>query len=208
MPATLLEIEKSYQKADTLEAKFEQNKKIESFGREKKSEGVVRFKRPSKFRWETFEPDPGVLVSDGRTFWHYTPPFDETDSGQLLIRKSTEVQSEFARALLSGRFSSLKGLKIADLSRGRFALTPAAGSAGNVIRALLEIDLKAKLIHRVTLEHEGGNKTDIFLSQIELGKTLSEEMFVFQAPERTRIVDESVSESSGKKTPAPKKMSH
>src|SRR5690606_34882256 len=112
----------------------------------KTSEGILQAKRPDKVRWETVSPDPNLLVSDGSRFWFYTPPLEEGERGQVMIRKSNEIQSQLATALLSGSFSVAKNMKIQAKGPSRFELIPKPGSAGTVTRAEIQVDPQEKLI--------------------------------------------------------------
>ena len=190
LPKALQDVEAKYTKAATLQAQFTQVNDVASLKSKKTSSGVLMVKRPGKLRWETLKPDMNLLVSDGTHFWFYTPPFDEGEHGQLIERKSSQVQSRIANALLSGSFSIAKDMKITQESASRFLLVPKAGSAGTVKRAQIEIDPKEKLIRRVTLEHQGGNRSEITLDKIELGKDLGDEAFVFKAPPNTDKVSQ------------------
>lgn len=189
LPKLLAEVEKKYADAATVLAEFEQVNKVAALNRTEKTSGNIAVKRPGKVRWQTLLPEPNLFVSDGRTYWFYTPPFDEEEPGQVIIRQSNEVQSELANALLSGSFSKTEGMKIEEKSPSHFVLHPKKGSAGTVREAEVHVDPEKKLIERVVLEHEGGNRSDIRLSEIQLGKPLEDRMFHFTPPPNTERID-------------------
>ena len=124
-------------------------------------------------------------MSNGKIFWFYTPPFDLGENGQLIERRSSEVQSQVATALLSGEFSKVPGIQVKQKSDSTFLITPKSGTAGSVIRAEVTLDLSKNLIQKVALDHRGGNRSEISLSQIELGKPLPDDFFIFKAPPNT-----------------------
>ncbi|OFZ82525.1 MAG: outer membrane lipoprotein carrier protein LolA [Bdellovibrionales bacterium RIFOXYD1_FULL_53_11] len=190
LPPLLKEIESKYAAAVTLLVRFKQVNDVAAMKQRKVSSGMIAAKRPNKIRWETLEPDPNLLVSDGRVFWFYTPPFDKDERGQLIKRRTSQVQSRVATALLSGAFSIAKDMKIKRKNDTTFTLTPKPGTAGTVKRAEISVNLQKKIIERVILEHKGGNRSEITLSSIELGKKLGDEMFVFTAPPSTDLVEE------------------
>lgn len=190
LPLLLKEVEKKYSKSETLEADFVQINETKTTGQKKKSTGVILFKRPDKVRWETHTPDKSLLVSDGKTAWHYTPPFDEEENGQVIIRKAAELNTRLTHALLSGRFSSAKDMEILDKGSNRFILLPKRGSAGTVKEAEIEIDPAEKVIRKITLEHKGGNRSEITLTKVELGKNLPEPLFHFEIPPNTDRITE------------------
>lgn len=188
LPALLKEVEALYAKAGTLSADFTQINEIASLQVKKPSSGVIRAKRPDKIRWETHKPDMNVLVSDGHTFWFYTPPMDEGDRGQVIERKSSQIQSKLANALLSASFSGgpvTRTMKIQQTGPGAFTLTPKKGTAGTVLEAKVEVDEQKKIIKKVVLSHQDGNRTEILLTNIELGKPMRDEDFVFTPPPNT-----------------------
>jgi len=186
----LEEVEKKYADAKTLTADFTQLTTSASLGQTKTSSGKIFLKRPSKVRWETENPDKNLLVSDGSRFSYYTPPFDIGEKGQVLEKKSSEVQSKLANALLSGSFSMARDMKIKMDGKNTFLLTPKKGSAGTVKRAKIEVNPEEKLIQKVILDHEGGNHAEISLTHIELGKKLQDQLFEFQIPPNTDKVTE------------------
>ncbi|MBL7716990.1 MAG: outer membrane lipoprotein chaperone LolA [Bdellovibrionales bacterium] len=188
LPPLLQEVEAKYTAAQTIEAKFTQTTFQKALGKSKESNGTLKIKRPNKVRWETEAPDKNLLVSDGQTFWFYTPPFEEGDSGQLMTKKTAEVQSRMANALLSGSFSMAKDMKIEPIEGSRFVLIPKKGTAGTVIRAEIAIDPKTKIIQSVFLTHAGGNEARIRLSQIQLGKAEADATFQFKAPPGTEVL--------------------
>jgi outer membrane lipoprotein carrier protein len=59
---------------------------------------VFRLKRPDGFYWETLDPWPELIVTDGESLWHYEP-----DLMQVSIEDWNPDQSELTAQLLSGR---------------------------------------------------------------------------------------------------------
>ena len=185
LPLLLSEVEAIYKKSGTLTAEFSQEKFVASLKMKKNSSGVLWVKRPKSFRWQTHEPDPNILVSNGTKTWFYTPPFDETEPGQVIVRKSSEVQSQLLNALLMGAFSSYNKMKIRTLSSEEYLLTPQAGTAADIQKIRIKIDPKKKHITQVHLTHKGGNTSQITLSKITLGGKLTEDLFIFTPPANT-----------------------
>ncbi len=190
LPEELIAIEKKYLEAKTLEADFAQKDDVKLTGSKKESSGVLMIRHPNQFRWETLKPDKNLLVSDGRMFWFYSPPFEAGERGQLIEKKTSEVQSELANALLSGAFSKIRGLEVKKLTPIRFKLIPSAGIAGTVQSAEIEIDAAKNTINKLFLEHAGGNKTEITLSNIKLAGKINDAYFRFNTPPGTDVIRE------------------
>jgi chaperone LolA len=128
LPPLLKKIERKYTQANTMTAEFTQINFSAAFGTKKKSSGVIYFKRPSKIRWETYEPDRNLMVSNGKIFWFYTPPFAQNESGQVIEKSASGVQSKLANALLSGAFSLGGFVTIKQTSPTQFQLVPIPGN--------------------------------------------------------------------------------
>lgn len=190
LPAALQAVEANYLATKTLVAQFEQTESSAALGTQKVSRGQIRIKHPDLLRWETRAPDSSLVVTDGKRLWFYTPPFDAAEPGQLIERSAAQVQSRLANALLSGSFSILGDMKIESLGSERYAIRPPRGSAGSVERAEFEIDPKSQVIKRVRLEHRGGNRSEVVLSQISLGDDLDDQLFKFTPPPNTQRVQE------------------
>ncbi len=191
LPPLLGEVQAQYQKVSGIEARFNQETDVKATRQIKKAKGRIWIKRPNKLRWETLEPDPNILVSDGQTFWFYTPPFDPTERGQVIIKKTAQVQTRFLNSLLSGSFDFGNGaVSIEDRMRGKFLLRPKAGTAGDVQSAEIEIDPIKKTIHRVELVHASGNRTTIKLEELKLVGKIEDKWFRFIPDKNTdKIVE-------------------
>lgn len=190
MPPLLTKTEKKYAEGKSFVADFEQVNEIATTRTKKKSAGQIFFKIPGKLRWQTTSPNPSILVTDGKVYWFYTPPFDPSERGQVLIRKASRVGSQLANQLLGGQFSKSKLLKVEAKGLNRFSILPNPGAAGDVRRAEVKINPESFLIEEVFLEHQGGNTSRIQLSGVKLGATLEDEMFRFKAPEKTEEIYE------------------
>ncbi len=184
LPPLLLEVQSQYQKSTGIEAQFDQITDIRATKQVKKAKGRIWIKRPNKLRWETLEPDPNILVSDGKTFWFYTPPFDKDERGQVIVKKTAQVQTQFLNALLSGSFDFDKNAtSVETRSANVFLLRPKAGTAGDVQIAQITVDQAKHTISEVLLTHTSGNRTEIKLREINLHPKLEDALFRF-TPDR------------------------
>ena len=191
LPPLLQEVQAQYQKSAGIQAQFTQSTEIKATRQTKKAQGRIWIKRPGKLRWETLEPDPNILVSDGKVYWFYTPPFDTGERGQVIIRKKSQVQTQFLNGLLSGTFDFGKGaVTVAEKTKNIFLLKPKTGTAGDVSIAEVEIESAKKMISRVTLTHTSGNTTRIELQEISLVSKLEDSLFRFTVDKNTdKIVE-------------------
>lgn len=184
LPVLLEEVQKEYQKSAGIEAEFDQMTHVKSTKSDKKAHGKIWIKHPNKLRWETISPDQNILVSDGKFFWFYTPPFEKGDRGQVIIKKSAQIQTQFLNALLSGSFDFSKTkTQIETKSANVFLLKPSENTAGDVKTAEVTINVGTKKIEKVSLVHVSGNETSIQLKEIKLLPNLADTLFRF-VPDR------------------------
>lgn len=188
MPALLIQVEQKYAAAKQFSAEFTQVKEISALKQTKTSSGKIYIRFPNLLRWETLKPDPTTLVGDGKKYWVYTPPFDPSENGQVIVQDALEIQSDVATALLSGSFSKLKSLQIHALKNSEFRIIPRTGTAGDVKEATISVDSKSKTIRKVVLKHMGGNITTLELAQIKLGDPIPDLQFKFTPPPKTDVI--------------------
>jgi outer membrane lipoprotein carrier protein len=69
-------VQERYERVRDLEARFTQKSKSVALGggaQEMRARGVALFAKPGRMRWTYEEPEPSVVVSDGKTLWIYDP---------------------------------------------------------------------------------------------------------------------------------------
>jgi len=183
VPQMLLEIEKKYSKSKTLSAHFTQSvTKPEWNVTGQQSSGMIYVRRPNQYRWETKEPNEHLLIFTGKSFINYSPPFENGDRGEYSVQKA-KGQPPLLSALLMGSFSSAKEMTVESITDVRYALTPkSTKGAGGVKRAEIVIDSLRKVIEKVSIEFEGGNKTEVSLSSIRFGDQFPKGLFDLQKP--------------------------
>lgn len=186
VPIELMAVEKAYTQAGSLQADFEQEEFSAAFNDKKNSTGRLTWKSPDRLRWETLTPDPGLVVSNGKTLWVYTPPFDPSENGQVLIRKASQVKGRLFDALLAARFSKAvrQGLIIEKIGTGKFELR----LKGVLKKASLQLDPERPLISLLTLEYQDGNRSTITLKNATLGVETKADHFEFKIPTKTEVL--------------------
>ncbi|MBI2604542.1 MAG: outer membrane lipoprotein chaperone LolA [Deltaproteobacteria bacterium] len=180
------ELRKSYGDSKTLVARFTQKRK-NILGEVKESSGTIEVKRPNKFRWETFAPEKSLLVANAKRVWYYTPPFRSGEKGQLMIRKSTDVQSQVAIDLLAGSADLKKAFHAQRLGEQHYELKPIK-SAGDISKIELFLERSTKLVYKIVLTHSTGNETELALQNVKLGTRLDDSRFEFKAPPGTEEI--------------------
>ena len=139
-------------------------------------------KRPDGFYWETLEPFPELIVTDGESLWNYQP-----DLLQLTIDDWQTDQSELAAQLLGGQINA-----VAE----SYAIEAVAieGQPGSAEFYLTPLD-PSSLYERVTLYFENREPASILLVSTNGQRTLWEfynrqvnlslasDQFVFPVPD-------------------------
>ncbi|MCB1649257.1 MAG: outer membrane lipoprotein chaperone LolA [Pseudomonadales bacterium] len=152
-------------------------------------ESGIRFmlKRPNGFYWETLEPYPELIVTDGRQLWNYQP-----DLLQVTIEDWDNEHSELAAQLLNGR--------IDEIEQDYFINGGRVGD-GNAYEFILEPVDPASLYERVTLyfrdnslgsihiDNGNGQRTFWEFFNAQVNAPIDDSAFVFTAPEDIEIID-------------------
>ena len=152
-------------------------------------ESLIKFKlkRPDGFYWETLDPYPELIVTDGTTLWNYQP-----DLLQVTIEDWESERSELAAQLLNGRMEEIE----AD-----YFITGGDIGNGPAWDFVLEPVDPASLYERVTLYFregrldaihvDNGNGQRTFWEFFEhiLDEPLADDVFVFVAPADIEVLD-------------------
>lgn len=145
--------------------------------------------RPDGFYWETLDPFPELVVTDGNTLWNYQP-----DLEQVVIEDWDSAQSELAAQLLSGRTDKLSEEYRIDVapdageSESLFQLHPL--DADSVYRVIRISFLKQEL-ESIHLDNKNGQQTLWQFSDLQRNKELEQTLFEFEPPAGIEVVDNS-----------------
>jgi len=185
--ALIRKVQSSYQTIDTISGGFVQRSTLAGFGDfEEQSEGRVFFKKPGKMRWEYQSPEEELFLLNDNTFWHYQPR-----DNQVLIDELGEILvSDLPIAFLLG---------VGNLEQ-EFNLTGACRTAeGLLLRLVPKLKIKQGDLKEFSLLVDagkntplgakiinfGGNQNAIFLTNVQLGRPISDEQFEAKFPDGT-----------------------
>jgi outer membrane lipoprotein carrier protein len=193
---SLAKLQSSYKKTASLEADFLQEVYQASLGRTKTSKGSLKLSKPNLARWEIYEPEASVMVSNGRKLSYYTPDARGKGKGQVIERRSTDLQNQPLFRILTGQsaldseFTIEKNTPVDGAEPGEkwteLVLKPAK-KMGDVATVQLKVDSKY-LIRELITESETGNKTKITLQNQVLGAKLPPALFEFKPPADTEVL--------------------
>ncbi|MFG1489144.1 outer membrane lipoprotein chaperone LolA [Oceanospirillum sp. HFRX-1_2] len=172
-------------KMETLDADFQQRILDAKGSRLQEVSGHLSLARPGKFYWETENPFPQTVVSDGETLWLYDP-----DLEQVTVQQMDPSQNRTPAMLLSGNIDSIEERFTIKLTREsaqfkEFLLIPTGQeSLFEELRLSFVSDELASLL----LSDSLGQRTSIELFATKLNPELAEDRFTFAIPEGVDVI--------------------
>lgn len=187
MAATATEnLERLLNPIQSLSADFQQLILDHSGTRLQSSNGRVELMKPGFFRWETLEPFPQLIVSNGETLWLY-----DQDLEQVTQQKVDQRISHTPALLLSGDMSQLQAnFSVSGPTSGDdglFRLTPKeADPMYEVLRILFVKGVPAEM----QLEDSLGQQTSLQFQNTQINPELDQNAFTFEIPEGVDLIVE------------------
>jgi len=178
-------VERRYNHARTLAVRFEQTHTAQK--RRRTERGELFLRKPGRMRWQYSVPAGKLFVSDGKTFYLYTP--DNNRVERTRIKESDDWRAPLA--FLLGKLDFYRDFK-------RFTLRPEG--AGTWIVAEPKFDRLAYTqvgflvnssfeITRLEITGQDRSVTDFRFEGERLNPPLEESLFRFQAPPGAEVVD-------------------
>ncbi len=182
-------LERTYAAAADLTATFRQTSTITAAGQVQQATGTVAVKRPGKMRWDYAEPEPRLFVTDGKTFWAYSP-----EDKQVLVQQVQGALGATPLAFLMGAGELRKDFQVREVrhaaAAGKTALLDLRPIKpdGTVGRLLLEVDLASSLIVQATVFDAVGNTIVLALSDQKLNAGVPDSRFTFVPPPGVQVM--------------------
>ena len=156
----------------------------------------MRLKKPAGFAWETLDPFPELLVTNGVWLWNYQP-----DLEQVVIEPWQSDESELAAQLLGGDTQALNrdysiqraagSESEASLGVVEFWLTPF--DVGNINRRV-SISFVAERLDSLVLEARSGQRTVWRFENVVLNEDIDDAVFEFTPPAGVEVIQNSYSQ--------------
>ncbi len=152
----------------------------------------MQLKKPDGFYWETIEPFPELIVTNGVKLWNYQP-----DLEQVVVEDWETDQSELAAQLLSGRTDNLqKEYTIAedDASSNelrRFKLTPLESDN---IYSSIAIRFAENKLESIIMDSKNGERTVWNFASVTINAIIDDDVFTFDAPAGIEIIENNYSQ--------------
>ncbi|HBW84846.1 MAG TPA: outer membrane lipoprotein carrier protein LolA [Gammaproteobacteria bacterium] len=143
--------------------------------------------RPGGFYWETLEPFPELVVTDGTLLWNYQP-----DLEQVVIEDWDSSRSELAAELLGGRTDRLAAeyeVIKEDSNSENMTIFKLLPLDGNSLYQRINISFEKELLFSIHLDNKNGQKTLWQFKKPQVNHQLTPGLFRFQIPQGIDIVD-------------------
>jgi outer membrane lipoprotein carrier protein len=189
-------IQKRYESVSDLSATFVQTTRsvaLSGSGRTGAvtSRGTVVFAKPGKMRWSYEEPEPSLVVSDGKTLWLYDPAHAEVQRTSV----SDGYLSGAAIQFLLGEGDIRRDFRVTALAcdegAAELELVPRRDASYEKLRVLA--GLPSGELRRTTIFDLLGNITEVEFSDIRANQSPGKGVFQFEAPDGVSVIDLDVS---------------
>lgn len=178
-------------KIKTFAASFEQHI-VDSHDKPvSKSKGQVSIKRPGAFYWEGKEPDPLLVIADGKTLWTY-----DIDLEQVTKQPITEALDRTPAALLAGEIKDLeRDFKISFASeqkcvQGADTCFHLESQGEEKEFSDIYISMKQGLFIALTVHDQLGQEILTRFSDIKMNAPVDESKFKFTPPKGVDVIEQ------------------
>jgi len=183
-------VQEVYNHTEDVQAHFEQETGIKSWGQTQTAKGKVSFKKKGRMCWEYSAPMPQKIVSDGKKVWFYIPQ----DRQVTVYEMNQGLQSEIASSMLLGKGDLKKEFKITfddspsgEIKCYRLRLKPLKPQAG-INQVILSVDVNSFQVFQTEIIDTFGNSNRIRFSHMVVNTHPPDSLFTFVVPEGVQVV--------------------
>lgn len=187
----LAEAEKAYHAATYFQAEFTQSIENPFLGKPETSKGVMYLNPPDRFAMRFSDPKGDRIVADGTWMWLYTP---SSVPGQVIrqpIPKGGLQTPNFFAQFVDRPLERYRATLI--------GIDTVSGTTVDVVKlvpkilqgfreAVIAVARADRLMRRVALVEESGQKRTIVLQTVEAGVLIPQEEFKFRPPNGVKVV--------------------
>jgi outer membrane lipoprotein carrier protein len=195
---TVLErMQKRYDQAKDLRARFSQNYTRAVVGRSTLSTGTLTFKKPGRMRWDYDKPEARMFLANGQVLWLYEPEEKQAFKQDL---KSSQLPAALSFLMGKGKITDEFEVAFAkdakdgkDKTGGRpgdfrLALTPKQPQSAYK-SILFLVDPKEFLVRESVLVDAQGNTNHFMFDGLEVNTKVADSLFKWTPPGGVRVVD-------------------
>ncbi len=151
-----------------------------------RSQGKMSLERPGKFRWDVAQPNPQLIVTNGKKIWIY-----DADLEQVTIRYLDKTAGEAPALLLSNSNETLtRDFQVDALNNSDmqwFLLIPKDKSS---MFESIKLGFENQQIRQMQLQDHLGHVTLIQFNRVTMNTSLSPTLFYFKTPAKVDVIDE------------------
>jgi outer membrane lipoprotein carrier protein len=151
------------------------------------SRGSVVFAKPGKMRWAYREPEPSLVVSDGRWLWIYDPAHQEAQKLPVGEGFLSGAAIQFLLGEGEIRRDFLVTAETCSPAKVELVLVPRRDASYEKLR--VRSDPATGELLETTVTDLFGNVTQIAFSATRTNLSPAEELFRFQAPAGVRVIE-------------------
>jgi len=163
----------------TMSADFVQTLRSDDNEVLQESKGHFYLSRPGRFRWNYDQPYEQQIVSDGENVWVY-----DVDLQQVTVQKQAASVKNTPMALMQGKLKLEQAYDVSELDhRNGVYRLKLSSKVDDVDFAELVVGVDKQGLRFMQLRDQFEQTTDIVFGDLELNKTLSDDLFEFTPPE-------------------------
>jgi len=182
-------VQARYEGVRDLEARFTQKSRSVAFGgaaQEMRARGVALFAKPGRMRWTYEEPEPSVVVSDGKTLWIYDPVAQEVQEFSVGagFLSGTAVQFLLGEGRILDAFEV--GAEGCGTNAVRLLLRPRAETSYESLELLVAPETGD--VRESAVVDLFGNRTDVIFESMRTNLGVDPAKFRFEAGPGVRVL--------------------
>jgi outer membrane lipoprotein carrier protein len=184
-------IQHRYEAVKDLRARFEQTTRGAAIsGRapaESRSRGQLVVAKPSRMRWSYEEPEPSLVVSDGKTLWIYDPAFKEAQRMPVGEGFLSGAALEFL--LGRGEMERDFDVRLVSCAQDAVELELRPRTPTSYEKLTLLANPRSGDVSRTRIDDLLGNVTTVQFSDLKVNVDPPADTFRFVPPEGTKVIE-------------------
>jgi len=150
------------------------------------SSGTMALARPGRFRWQTKEPMPQVVIADGKRLWVY-----DVDLEQVTVKKQEKGVGGTAGLFLSGYDDTVsRDFVVTQSKEGKKDYYDMKAKSSKAGFQRVKLIFVGEMLNGMELYDQLGQRTQVRLSNIKNNPKLAEKLFIFKTPKGVDVVEQ------------------
>jgi outer membrane lipoprotein carrier protein len=148
--------------------------------------GKLYLSKPNRFRWIITQPEPQVVVADGKNLWVYDEELE-----QASVQPLSQQLSETPALFLSGEFTQITQVFNVSELKGtdqRFLITPK--KEDNLLQQMVLTFNKQNQLTHMQIKDALGQTTELTFTNVKINPNLAKDLFIFTPPKNADVVGE------------------